>query len=50
VRRSSFIFVFVMGFIFVIGWAFSARSASGTLQGLQGPIRVQGGEVIGTPA
>ena len=35
--------------VIVIGWVFSAHSAA-TQKGLQGPIHVEGGMVIGTPA
>ena len=48
--KRTLSFISAIGLVIVMGWAFSARSANNTLQGLQGPIHVEGGTVIGTPA
>ena len=49
-RKKGLGFVSLVGLVIVLGWTFSARSANNTLQGLQGPIHVEGGAVVGTPA
>ena len=49
-RKKALGFVSLAGLVMVLGWTFSARSANNTLQGLQGPIHVEGGAVMGTPA